>query len=50
MAQKTSEFFRSRKLTIEPNNFHNKWLLWLDSSLFKYNINFKKYMVKLFYF
>lgn len=35
MAHKASESLRSGELTIEPNNYHNQWLLWLDNIKYK---------------
>lgn len=32
MARKASESLRNGELTIEPNYYHNQWLLWLDNS------------------
>lgn len=46
MARKASESLKNGQLTIEPNHYHNQWLLWLDNS--KYII-YIQYECKLIY-
>lgn len=40
MAKKAAESLKNNELIIEPNHYHNQWLLWLDNS---------KYVIKMLF-